>query len=315
MRRSFATLAESCVRALLVRDDRSFGAPTAGARPAAAPAPTTRRARAATASGRTGRASRASAGLAAAIAAALLLPLAGNGAAVASAAAPPSWAGARQAGPAADGLQHIGLIPGESEARYIMTIQTIGQPPKQAACATRAVSGEIVLAPDGSVVSELSRIVVDQRTLKCQAPLRDQQAQSLLQTAQHPFAEFKVNGTPGIGLPLPVGDAAFQLAGDQTVRGVTRPATYETAATFTPEMMVGRSRTSLPMSSFGIKPPSIGPLLQVADDMIAEVDIKAQLGAPVPAGAPAPAAPAEPAAVPATEGEPGADEAPAADAP
>ena len=126
-----------------------------------------------------------------------------------------------------------------------------------------------------------------------------------------------VKSTPGIGLPLPEGDAAFQLVGDQRVRGVTQPATYETTSTFTPEMMVGKSRTTLPMSSFGIKPPSIGPLLQVSDDMIAEVDIKALIGAPaaaIPAPAIDPAAGAGPAEG-APEGEPGAEETPTTDAP
>ena len=230
--------------------------------------------------------------LAAAIAASLLLPLAGAASAAASAATlAPSAVTARAESP--DGLTHLVLTPGESEGRYIMTVKTLGQPPKPAACATRAVTGEIVLAPDGSVVTELSKIVLDQRTLKCQAPLRDNMAQQLLQTAQHPLAEFLVTGTPGLGLPLPAGDAAFQLAGDQSVRGIVRPTAYDTTATLTPDTMVGLARTTFKMSTFGMTPPSIGPLIQVSDDMIAEVAIKATvdrpaMGAPAPAAAPAP---------------------------
>lgn len=309
MRRHLSAFAESCARALLVRGDRT---PLAvDAEPSRLPTAPDRR----TTPARAAAGARSRAVLAAAIAASLLLPFAGHGATVASASVPPSIA--ERAAQSPDGLLHIGLVPGESEARYIMTIQTLGQPPKQAACTTRAVTGEIALSPDGSVVSDLSKIVVDQRTLKCAAPLRDKQAQDLLQTAQHPYAEFMVKSTPGIGLPLPEGDAAFQLVGDQRVRGVTQPATYETTSTFTPEMMVGKSRTTLPMSSFGIKPPSIGPLLQVSDDMIAEVDIKALIGAPaaaIPAPAIDPAAGAGPAEG-APEGEPGAEETPTTDAP
>lgn len=311
MRRLFSTLAESCTRALLVQGDRSplplDGHPAESAGPALSP-------RRPVASRRPVQVG-ARAVLTAAIAASLLLPFAGHGATVASAStALPNLA--ERAAQSPDGLLHIGLIPGESEARYIMTIQTLGQPPKQAACTTRAVTGEIVLNPDGSVVSELSKIVVDQRTLKCAAPLRDKQAQDLLQTAQHPYAEFLVKATPGIGLPLPEGDAAFQLTGDQTVRGVTQPATYQTAAAFTPEMMIGKSQTTLPMSSFGIKAPNIGPLLQVADEMVAEVDIKAMIGAPAAAGAPAPTTDPAAGGMPAeesSEGEPGAVETPTAD--
>jgi hypothetical protein len=203
-----------------------------------------------------------------------------------------------------DGLIRMALTPGESEARYIMSVRTLGQAPKPAACATRAVSGEVVMAPDGSVVTELSKIVVDQRTLKCQAPLRDNMAQQLLQTAQYPMAEFLVKGTPGLGLPLPTGDTAFQLAGDQSVRGVTQPTVYDTAANLTPDAMVGQARATLKMTSFGITPPSLGPLIQVADEMIAEVDIRAKMGGPAAGGAPAPAPAAAPSSDPAPEGEP-----------
>jgi hypothetical protein len=240
--------------------------------------------------------------LAAAIAASLLLPFAG---AASAATLAPSAVTARAESP--DGLTHLVLTPGESEGRYIMTVKTLGQPPKPAACATRAVTGEIVLAPDGSVVTEISKIVLDQRTLKCQAPLRDNMAQLLLQTAQYPLAEFLVTGTPGLGLPLPAGDAAFQLAGDQSVRGITRPTVYDTTATLTPDTMVGLARTTFKMSTFGMTPPSIGPLIQVSDDMIAELDIKATvgrqvMGAPAPAAAPAP----DPAAADPSAADPGA---------
>lgn len=240
--------------------------------------------------------------LAAAIAASLLLPFAGAAPGAASAATlAPSAVTARAESP--DGLTRLVLTSGESEGRYIMTVKTLGQPPKPAACATRAVSGEIVLAPDGSVVTELSKIVLDQRTLKCQAPLRDNMAQQLLQTAQYPLAEFLVTGTPGLGLPLPAGDAAFQLAGDQSVRGITRATAYDTTATMTPDTMVGLARTTFKMSTFGMTPPSIGPLIQVSDDIIAEVDIKATVGRPA-IGAPAPAP--DPAAADPSAADPGA---------
>jgi polyisoprenoid-binding protein YceI len=308
MRRYISNLGQSCARALLVRGEST------SLEQEAQPVQRTETAQRQPALARHTARARSRAILTAAIAASLLLPFASNSATIAAAAAPLSPAATVRTAAAQDGLIHVALIPGESEARYIMTIQTLGQPPKQAACTTRSVTGEIVLNSDGSVVSELSKIVVDQRTLKCAAPLRDQQAQSLLQTAQHPLAEFMVKSTPGIGLPLPEGDAAFQLVGDQTVRGVTQPATYETQATFTPDMMVGKARTTLPMSSFGIKPPSIGPLLQVSDDMIAEVDIKAMIGGGPAAGAPAPATDPATAADPAAGDVPAGEPTPAEDA-
>jgi hypothetical protein len=202
--------------------------------------------------------------LAGAFAASLALPLLGGAPTTASAAE------------SQDGMIHLALTPGESEARYILTVKlAIGQP-KQAACATKSVTGEIVLTPDGVVVPELSKIVLDQRTLHCESPLTDSRAQQLLQTAQHPLAEFSVKDTPGLGVPLPAGDATFQLSGDQSVHGVSQPTVYDTTATLTPDSMVGVARAPLKMTSFGITPPD-NALYQVSDDMVAEVRIKASV--------------------------------------
>lgn len=184
-----------------------------------------------------------------------------------------------------DGLIHLKINPGESEARYIMTLRTLGQPPKQAACSTREVSGEVVLTTDGQVLPELSKMVVDQRTLKCQAPLRDNMAQQLLNTAQFQYAEFTVTAAPGLIIPPPTPDITYQLVGEQTVRGVTKPLTYDAQSTWSGDSSVGSSRALIKMSDFGIQPPQIGPLLQVEDTMIAEVDVKSTIYAP--AGAPA----------------------------
>ncbi len=179
-----------------------------------------------------------------------------------------------------DGLIHITLIPGASEARYIMQVRTLGQPPRPATCSTRDVSGEIVLRPDGSVVSELSRTTVDQRSLRCAAPLRDDMAQQLLQTAQHPTSTFIAQSAPGLPVPLTPGPQNYQMVGDQIVRGISRSVTYDTSGNSTTEAFAGTSRATLKMSDFGINPPRIGPLVSVDDEMIAEVDIQAAVTAP-----------------------------------
>jgi hypothetical protein len=265
------------------------------------------------------RAGRVRAILAAAIAASLLLPFSGGAVSVASAAPPPASGqaapsdGLVRAAESTDGLIHVSLTPGASEARYIMALSFLGQAPKPAACVTRAVTGDIVMSPDGSIVPELSRISVDQRTLKCQSPLSDTRAQNLLQTAQHPMAEFAVKSAPGLSAPLPVGDAAFQFVGDQTVRGQSQPTAYETTANLTPDALVGKARATLKMTSFGITPPNLG-IAQVMDDMVVEIDLKAAIGAPsagtaMPSAVPPPAA--DPAADPAaTEPAAGEGEAP-----
>jgi polyisoprenoid-binding protein YceI len=176
-----------------------------------------------------------------------------------------------------DGLVHLGLIPGENEVRFVMRLRTIGQPTRAAACATRAVTGQIVLTQDAAVVSEMSKMVVDMKTLKCAPPLRDTMAQQLLETQKYPTAEFMFEQAPGLTVPLPMGDANLKFIGQQTVHGVTRPAEYTTAATFGPTDVTGHATTDHNMSTFGLKPPSIPPLIQVEDGMTVEFDFHANI--------------------------------------
>lgn len=216
------------------------------------------------------------AGLTVAVVAALGLPLV----AVAPEAA--------RAAESTDGLIRITFLPGQSEARYIMQVRTLGQPPKPAMCSTRDLSGELVLTSDSAVVPELSRLTVNQRSLKCQAPLRDEMAQQIMQTAQHPTATFVAQSAPGLPVPLQPGTQSYQMVGDQSVRGITRSVTYDTSGTSTRETFEGSSRAVLKMSDFGIVPPRIGPLLSVDDEMVAEVSIVASITAPPLPEEPAP---------------------------
>jgi polyisoprenoid-binding protein YceI len=178
-----------------------------------------------------------------------------------------------------DGLTRITLTPGASEARFIMQVQTIGQPPRPATCTTRDLTGQLVLSPGGDILPDLSQVTIDQRSLKCTAPLRDDMTQQILETAQYPTAAFVPRSMPGLAVPLVPGSQSFQMIGDQTVRNVSRSVTYDSSGTSTPETFDGTSRTLLKMSDFGIKPPSLGPLLSVADEMVAEIDIRATIGA------------------------------------
>jgi YceI-like domain len=196
---------------------------------------------------------------------------------------------AARAAESADGLIHISIIPGASEARYIMQVRTLGQPPRPATCSTRDLSGELVLTPEGGVVSALSRLTVDQRSLRCEPPLRDEMAQQLMQTAQHPTSTFVAQSAPGLPVPLAPGPQNYQMIGDQIVRGVARSVAYDTSGTSTTEAFEGSARALLKMSDFGINPPKIGPIVSVDDEMVAEIDIKAAISAPqMPAAEAAP---------------------------
>jgi hypothetical protein len=171
-----------------------------------------------------------------------------------------------------DGLIHLQLVPGDSELRYIISMRTLLQPAQASACATRNVTGELVLTADGALVGDLSTIVADMRTMHCAPPLRDSSAQALLETQKYPTAEATFDQAPGLPVPLRVGDVAGQLIGQQSMHGVTRHAEYATTATFSSSDVIGHATTSEKFTNFNIKPPQIGPLFSVMDDLTIEVD-------------------------------------------
>lgn len=210
------------------------------------------------------------------------------------------------ASPPAPGTQvvRLDLAPNGSEARYRAQEQLASQPlPSEAVGSTRDVSGEITLAPGNIVVPEQSTIVVDLRTLRSDSSRRDNWIQrDTLETSKFPNAELVLRELKGLPTPLPAsGEATFQLIGDLSVHGVTRPTTWQAKAMFGPREVAGTASTRLKMTDFGMTPPRVGPVLALEDELTIEIDFKAshtetagirEMGASasVPPG-PAPAAP------------------------
>src|SRR5215212_6900372 len=128
--------------------------------------------------------------------------------------------------------------PGSSEMRYRARETFVDQPTlAEAVGATKQVSGSVVLTSDGRIVPEESKIAVDLSTLTSGRRLRDNFIkQNTLQTAQYPNAELVLRDVTDLLRPLPTAGAdAFQLLGDLTVHGVTRPVQWDVQAQFTPE--------------------------------------------------------------------------------
>jgi polyisoprenoid-binding protein YceI len=172
----------------------------------------------------------------------------------------------------------ITLSPDGSEARYRVKEQLVGrQLPNEAVGATRGVRGQIALSATGAVVREQSRITVDLATLRSDESRRDQFIRAnTLQTQRFPTAEFvpaQVNGLPA---PLPTsGEHRFQLVGDLTVHGVTRPATWEVTARAAGQEISGKATTQLKLTDFGMTPPRVGPVLSIEDAVILELHFRA----------------------------------------
>jgi polyisoprenoid-binding protein YceI len=166
------------------------------------------------------------------------------------------------------------LDPAASQASYRAREQLVGRTlPSDAVGTSRAVSGSLVLAPDGSFVADQSSISVDLRRLQSDESRRDNFIRNdTIQTNRFPMATFVPRQVQGLTLPLPAsGEATFQLLGDLTVHGVTRPVTWQVTAQFAGTSVTGNATTNVKITDFGMAVPRVGPVLSIEDALTLEL--------------------------------------------
>ena len=166
------------------------------------------------------------------------------------------------------------LAPQGNEARYRVREQLANFDfPSDAVGSTRAITGEILVGADGKIVPDSSRFEIDLRTLASNESRRDRFLQrNTLKTDSFPhviFVPIAVTDLPQAPVAVP---ASFQLAGKLTVRGVTRPATWDVnVKQVTPEI-AGTAVTRIAFADFGLEVPRLALLLSVKDTIILEYD-------------------------------------------
>jgi polyisoprenoid-binding protein YceI len=193
-----------------------------------------------------------------------------------SAVASPTSAAA--APPTTSAATKLTIAPDGAEMRYRVREQLTGRPlPGDAVGSTRAVTGSVLLDPSGAIVPEQSKITVDLQTLRSDESRRDNFIQrNTLETSQFPTAELVLREAQGLPTPLPTsGEAVFQLVGDLTVHGVTRPVTWDVTARFGEQEINGTATTEVKMTDFDMTPPRVGPVLSIEDSTKLDLDFKA----------------------------------------
>ena len=166
-----------------------------------------------------------------------------------------------------------------TRARYRVTEQLAGISfPNDAVGTTEAITGSIVVNPDGTFASG-SKLTVDLRTLTSDQSMRDNYIQNrTLETAKFPMLEVVPKRAVGLPSPLPSGNqaqAGFQLIADVTLHGVTKETTWNVVATFGNALVGGRATTTVDFGSFGMTKPTLARLVSVEDKIHLEIEFRA----------------------------------------
>jgi len=169
--------------------------------------------------------------------------------------------------PATDGLQLV-VAPDGNEVRYRVREQLVGVDlPNDAVGATSDVTGGIAFDAKGNLVPASSRFVVNVATLKSDKDRRDGYVRGrILQASEYPTVTLAPTSIKALALPLPTsGSRTFEVVGDLTVHGVTKPTTWQVEAAFNAGRVTGTATTTFPFSEFGLTQPRVPVVLSVAD--------------------------------------------------
>ncbi|TME99582.1 MAG: YceI family protein [Chloroflexi bacterium] len=164
--------------------------------------------------------------------------------------------------------------PAASTASYHAHEQLVGRTlPSEAVGTTAGVSGSLAFAADGTIVADQSKISVDLSKLQSDESRRDNFIKgNTLQTSRYPMATFVPTAVQGLPSPLPTsGQVTFQLLGDLTVHGVTKPVTWQVTAQFGDSTVTGDATSAINITEFGMSPPKAGPVLSIEDGLTLEL--------------------------------------------
>jgi polyisoprenoid-binding protein YceI len=87
------------------------------------------------------------------------------------------------------------------------------------------------------------------------------------------MAELVVTGVQGLPATLPTtGALAFTLTGNLTIRGVTRPTTWQVTATAGADGYRGSAKTTFTFAEFELTKPRVAVVMSVDDQIALELD-------------------------------------------
>lgn len=176
--------------------------------------------------------------------------------------------------PSAAGVR-LQVAASGNEARYRVREQLAGfDLPNDAVGRSSAVTGVMVLDSTGRVVPADSRITVDVSGITSDRDRRDGYVRRrILETDSFPNVILRPTAVSGLPWPLPSsGSRTFTLTGDLTVKGVTRPTSWQVTAAFGGDTVTGLAATAFTFADFGLAQPRVPVVLSVGDTIRLEYD-------------------------------------------
>jgi polyisoprenoid-binding protein YceI len=168
------------------------------------------------------------------------------------------------------------VAPTGNEARYRVREQLISLDlPNDAVGVSHDITGSLFVTPNGTVVGDSSRIIVNIANLKSDKSRRDDYIkQHTMDTDKYPTVALAPKSFVGLTAKPGAAPSNFDIQADLTVHGVTRPTTWKVAAHADGSDIVGTATTAFTFKDFELEQPKVPFLLSVEDTIKLEYDFR-----------------------------------------
>lgn len=161
-----------------------------------------------------------------------------------------------------------------SAARYRVRERLMGHDfDNDAIGETKNLTGAISFDSNGKVIRDVSKFTVDAGSFVSDKNRRDGFVRGrLLEADEYPMVVLVPTTVRGMTIPLPTtGSRPFEMTGDLTVRGVTRPTTWNGTVQFKDGAVTGSAVTAFTFDDIQMEQPRVPVLLSVADTIRLEI--------------------------------------------
>jgi polyisoprenoid-binding protein YceI len=175
------------------------------------------------------------------------------------------------------------IDPAQSKVTFTLTEDLMGKP-NTVVATTNQVAGDVLIDLNNPANTKVGEIRVDVRSLATDSGMRDRMIRGqILQSSQdkYEFVSFMPTAVTGLPDKLVAGQTvSFKIAGNLTVRDITKPVTFDATATLStdsPERVTGSATTTVKRADYNLQIPNVASVANVSDDVKLAIEFVAPL--------------------------------------
>ncbi|MGD0005227.1 MAG: YceI family protein [Anaerolineaceae bacterium] len=174
------------------------------------------------------------------------------------------------------------IVPGESQVSYKVQETFINKNNKlnTAIGVTKQVTGDIYGNKNDPSQSKIGTITIDISQFTSDSSMRDNFIRkNFLQSNTYPLATFAPTAIDGMPASYTEGQSySFKVTGNLTVHNITKPVTFDIAASLSGNTLSGTATAGIKMSDFGVGPITLAGMIQTQDDVALTLKFVARPG-------------------------------------